>query len=200
MAEESEDEEMFISPCVRKKKTILEKEANKIDPHDRFAERPKVTHVPIPTKQRSANGPESVSVEAFNTIPGLYMQGEVSDENFHEAIENQIKQFLMQKLQAHLKKKMAKALLNSMRRAENTPVLKNETFKSSKLGAYMGSIKVEGSNVYKHISGQKQIEYKIRRRVLDQERHGHAMVLEAIKKKKIKNLKRPKPKPDSRLD
>lgn len=88
LAEESEDEEMFISPDVLKMKDKLEAQAKVIDPHNPFADRPKVTHVPIPEKERSANGPESVSIDAFKTIPGLYMQGEVSDNNFHEAIED----------------------------------------------------------------------------------------------------------------
>ena len=106
LAEESEDEEMYISPEVLRTKKVLEEEANTINPHDPFAERPVVTHVPIPERERSQNGPETVSVEAFRTIPGLYMQGKVSDENFHAAIEEQIKQFMVQKLGAALKKKI----------------------------------------------------------------------------------------------
>lgn len=88
LAEESEDEEMFISPEVLKSKAVLEEKAKYIDPHNPFADKPKLTHVPIPENERTANGPEAVSLEAFATIPGLYMQGQVSDENFHEAIED----------------------------------------------------------------------------------------------------------------
>jgi N-acetylmuramoyl-L-alanine amidase len=91
--------------------------------------------------------------------------------------------------------------MKRMVRARDAAAASADSYKSKHLDAFMGSRKdATGTNIYKHISGQKQIEYKIRRRLLDAERHGHATVLEAIKKKKLRHLKKPKPQPDSRLD
>ena len=48
--------------------------------------KPKLKHVDIPMKMREQGGPTSIQYECFKTIPGLYMQNKITDEDFSNTI------------------------------------------------------------------------------------------------------------------